>query len=384
MTSRLILASQEGHDLGRQQIMHEHARKTADAIRKQAGVLGVLLSGSAARGPVNASSDLDLHIIISEKFAGTLPEWTFHNKNIIENLHTVREDELLRGWRARNHPASLAAWFYETKLGDELHHFLPLWWGSTKWQERLSALVSLRQNPGIVTMITRCYIKSAYAHMRQARRARDENAFYDSHHHLRLAFQAALTAAMIYRGWIMRGSKKRIEIAQAFLPDPFIEPLLVAGVDIVGLRGMTQKQAMKLCKSRFEYRKVLLDELHRLKAQYTGDEHVASKLETAIKHQTNHNARAYDYYSPLLAQNIILGPINHIRSFSGLPQVPHLVISCLRGAYPWPMHKFLQSNKVSRTACDRWLEIMALTSSQKQCSQLSSRLNKALSNLKVL
>jgi len=383
MTSQLILSSQEVHDSRRQQIMQERATRTADDLRKQTGILGVVLSGSVARGPVGGSSDLDSYVIVSHEFTGSLPEWTFHREGIIENLHTIREDELLCGWRVRNNSASLASWFHKTKLGDELHRFLPLWWNSyTKWQERLPVLVSLRQNPDIAQMIARCYTESARAHMHQAHNACDENTPYDSHHYLRLAFQTALTAAMVYRGWIIRGSKKRIEIAQAFLPDPLIKLLLVVGFDIVGLNDMTSNRAMKLCKARLHYRTTLLCELRKLKAQYADDEYAASKFEAAIKHQEKHNAMAYDYYSSLLAQNIILGPINHIRCFSGLPQVPRLLlISCLHRESPWPMHEFVQSDIVSRAVRDTWLEIMALTSSRQRCIQLSSMLSKALNKL---
>lgn len=382
MTSRLILAPQERHDPRRQKAMQERAGRTADSLRKRTGILGVVLSGSVARGPVSGSSDLDLHVIVSHEFTSSLPEWTFYKEGIIENLHIVREDELLRGWHARNNSASLASWFHKTKLGDELHHFLPLGWNpDTKWQERLPTLVSLRQNSDIAQMVARYYAESARVYTHQAHKACDENAPYDSHHCLRLAFQAALTAAMVYRGWIIRGSKKRIEIAHAFLPDPFIEPLLVVGFDIVGLNDMTSNLAMKFCKARLRYRTTLLCELRRLKAQYVDDEYAANKLEAAIKHQEKHNAMAYDYYSSLLAQNIILGPVNHIRSFSGLPQVPRLLVSCLHRESPWPMQEFVQSGMVSQSVRDAWLEIMALTSSQQQCIQLSSRLNKALNNL---
>lgn len=382
MTSQLILASQEVHDLHRQQIMQERAGKTAHNLRKQTGVIGVVLSGSVARGPVSESSDLDLHVIVSRQFTGSLSEWTFYKEGTIENLHTVHEDELLRGWHARSNSTSLAAWFYETKLGDELDRFLPLWWdSSTHWQKRLSALVTLRKNPDVVQVIARHYMESARAHIRQARDACEENAPYDSHQHLRLAFQAALTAAMICRGWVIRGSKKRIEIAQAFLPDPLIEPLLVAGVNVVGLKGMTQNQAVRLCKSRLHYRTILLSELHRLMTQYAGDEHIATKLEVAIKHQAQHNTMAYDYYSSLVAHKMILGAVNHIRCLSGLVKVPQILVSCLYGDRPWPIREFVKSGIVSQSVCDAWLEIMALTFSQKQCVQLSAMLSTALNPL---
>lgn len=382
MTSRLILASQEVHDSRRQQIMQERAGKTANNLRKQAGILGVVLSGSAARGPVSMSSDIDLHVIISGKFTGSLPEWTFYRKGIIENLHTVREDELLRGWHARNRPTSLATWFHTTRLGDELHHFMPLWWNpATQWRERLPVLVAYRQSPDIAQRVAWCYTESARSHIRQARSACHDGAPLDGHHHLRLSFQAALIAAMIQRGWIIRGSKKRIEIARAFLPDSVIAPLLTVGLDVIGLYDMTSNRATMLCKARLQYRTTLLRELHRLKARYAHDGHVVCKLESAIRHREAHNARAYDYYSSLVAQNLILGPINHIRCFSGLTQVPQLLVSCLYGERSWPIHEFVQSDIISQAMRDAWLEIMALTFSQQRCIRLSSTLSTAVDNI---
>lgn len=382
MTSRLILSSQEVHDSRRQRIMQERAGKTANNLRKQAGILGVVLSGSTARGPVSASSDLDIHVIISGKFTSSLPEWTFHRNGIIENLHTVREDELLRGWHARNKPASLATWFYTTKLGDELHQFTPLWWSpATQWRERLPVLVAYRQSPDIAQQVARCYTESARAHIRQTHNACHEGASLDGHHHLRLSFHATLIAAMIQRGWTIRGSKKRIEIARTFLPDPVIKHLLTIGFDVVGLNDMTSNRATMLCKARLRYRTTLLRELHRLKVRYAHDEHVVCKLESAIRHQEVHNARAYDYYSSLVAQNIILGPVNHIRCFSGLTQVPQLLVSCLYGERSWPIHEFVQSDIISQAVRDAWLEIIALTFSQQRCIRLSSTLSTAVDNI---
>lgn len=377
------MAARETHDPRRQQTMLEKAEKTANTLRNQPGVLGVVLSGSAARGPVNKASDLDLHMIVSSDFSRILPEWTFHKDDTIENLHTIKESLLLSGWRVCNNVASLAAWFYETKLGDELHGFIPLWWHSaTRWQRDLSVLISHRQDQDVAQIVAQRYVAAAQAHIRQGRNACDGNASYDCHQHLRVAFQAALIAALVARGWITRGSKKRIEIAQAFLPDPLIESLLDAGFDVIGLNGMTSNQAGRVCKARLHYRTVLLSELHRLKLLYTDDKHTANKLAVIIDNQKAHNAMAYDYYSPLIGQNIILGPINHIRCLSGLPHIPQLLVSCLRGEQLWPIREFVQSDIISRTARDAWLEIMALTSSRQRCNRLSSAISTAVDNLK--
>mgnify|MGYP001591761674 FL=1 len=382
MTSRLVLAPQETHDPLRQQMMRDRASKTVQNIRDQEGILGMVLSGSTARGPVGQSSDLDLHVIVSDKFTGNLHEWTFHGDGIIENLHTVHEDELLRGWNVRNESDRLATWFYETKLGDELNQFIPLWWNpTTQWREKLLILVAYRQNPDVAQRVARCYTESARANMIQAHDACHEDAPLDGHHYLRLAFQATLIAALIQRGWTIRGSKKRIEIAQAFLPDPVIENLLTIGLDIVGLKNMTANQVTKLCELRLQYRTTLLRELRKLEVRYAHDERIAHKLEQAIRLQEAHEAMAYDYYSPLVIENIIIGPVNHIRCISGLMRAPELFISCLHEEEPWPIKKFIKLDILSRNIRDAWLEIMALESSPQQCARLLSILSTTNDNL---
>ncbi len=380
MNSTIILAPQETHDQSRQQIMKDRAIRTANILKKQAGIVGILLSGSVVRGPVSESSDLDLHVIVSNKFSGVLPEWTFHKEGIIENLHTIREDELFNGWCVRKNENLLAFWFYRTKFGDQLNCFVPLWWSSnTKWQERLLVLLAFRQNLNIEKKIAQYYIKSARLSLDQAQKACISGAYYDSHHNLRMAFQSTLTAAMINRNWIIRGSKKRIEIAQAFLPDSKIKFLLDAGLDIIDLKNITFNQAKNLCKKRLRYRRTFIDELYRLKEQHKSNETVNNKLKLVIKNQEKHDSMAYDYYESLLANNIIFGPINHIRCFSGLSQIPQTIISCFYHKNSrWPMNKFINSSLFSKSVRNDWLEIMSLTSSNKRCVQLSLRLIKSI------
>jgi hypothetical protein len=382
MTSQLLLASQETHDPIRQQFMQDIANKTAQSIKKQEGVIGVVLSGSTARGPVSASSDLDLHVIVSSTFTGRIREWTLHEGGIIENLHTISEDEFLRGWNVRNNPDALATWFHKTKLGDELHQFISLWWNpTTQWSKRLLELITLRQIPDIAQRIALRYAESARAYIRQANNACNDESPLDGHHQLRPAFQATLVAAMIQHGWIIRGSKKRIEIAQAFLPDPVIENILTIGLNIVGLNNMTPSKATILCKARLQYRTILLNELRELEVRYAQDGHVASKLEQAIKQQEIHDAMAYDYYTSLVSQNIILGPINHIRCISGLPRVPQLFFACLSDKKSWPIQEFVRLDILSREVRDAWLQIMGLESSKQKCINLASNLSAVIDNL---
>lgn len=382
MTSRLILAPQEKHNSLRQQIMRDRANKTTQHLKNQKGILGVVLSGSTARGPVGISSDLDIHVIISDKFTGHLPEWTFHEDGIIENLHIVQENELISGWSVRGQPDLLAKWFYKTKIGDELNQFSTLWWSpTTQWLEKLQTLVTDRQNPDIAQKVAKCYLESARTSTFQASKACLENSPLDSQQYLRSAFQAAIIASLIQRGWTIRGSKKRIEIAQAFLPDPAINNLLTVGFEIVGLKDITSSQTTKICGLRLKFRTILLNELKELKVRYAGNENVSHKIEQVIKNQKAHEAMAYDYYSPMVDENIILGPINHIRCLSGLMRVPNMLVSCLDGEISWPIQKFIKSDIFSQNIRESWLEIMSMEFSLKKCTDLSLMFNNILDEL---
>ena len=380
MTLPLKLAPQETHDSKRQRSMRDRANQITKNLKGQKGILGVVLSGSAARGPVSASSDLDMHVIVSDEYSGDIPVWTFHNGGIIENLHTLHEDELLCGWNLLDKPDQLAEWFYETKLGDELYQSMPLWWDpATKWQERLATLVEARQKANISQRVARLYNDAVRASIALAQKACDEGAALDGHHQLRLAFQAALTAALVQRGWTIRGSKKRIEIAQAFLPDLTLEELLLNGLEVVGLKGLTSDQDTKICEARLKFRTTLLHELCALRVQFAHDKHVVQKLDQAIKFHEAHEAQAYDYYSPLIQRHILYGPVNHIRCLSGMMGVPHLLLSCLyTDKKAWPISEFIKSDDMSHTIRAEWLKIMDLGFSTEQCSRWSSALSSAV------
>ena len=383
MSKSLILATQEKHDPERQRILMQHAQQITARLRKQRGVLGVTLSNSVAQGPVSEASDLDLHVIVSDQFEGSLPQWAFYRKRIIENFHIVHEAQLRRGWRVRHHPDALAPWFHRTILGEFLHRFLPLWWNpDTKWEERLPVLISLRQNREVSERVAGCYLRSASRYLTQALHACDYRATYDSHQYLRQAFRAALNAALVHRGWTLRGSKKSIEIAQAFLPDPLIESVLAIGFDIVGLTELTPDQARKLCQARFAYRKTYLHELYRIRAQYAQDEYILHKLDVVIRGYGKHNTGAFDYYSALLDQKMFLGPINHIRCFSGLMYLPGQLLSCLRdGKTRWPVQEFVGLDVLSPAIRSGWLDLMGLTDSRERCLQLASVLTRSLKKL---
>ena len=136
-----------------------------------------------------------------------------------------------------------------------------------------------------------------------------------------------------------------------------------------------------LCKERFQYRTILLNELCELKTRFAYDKRVVFRIDKTIRDQEAHEAMAYDYYLPLVEKNIILGPINHIRCFSGLPRVPQLFISCLYDDKLWPIQEFRDLKILGRAVRDKWLEIMAFSSAQQQYAQMSLTLNAAIDNL---
>ncbi len=376
MNTQMQLADGEFHQPLRQAALKARAIEIANDISKQPGIIAVLLSGSVARGPVGPSSDLDLHVIVSDSFSNELPVWRFGADGTIENLHKVSESQLSHGWSYINQTTDLSFWFYQTRLGDELNGYEPLFWDySSDWKDRLPQLLAYRAYSDVISHLVRFHANDAWRILLRANKALEDNAIMDSHQGLRGAVQAAFVSALIRRGWIIRGSKKRIEISKSFIPDPFIEPILEIALDAVGLRTLSKERTNEICKARLGYRKTVQDELVSLKELYAQHSDISQRLILVIREEEQHNAHAFDYYLALIQQGFFLGPINHIRSLSGFSRVPSLFLSCLGVEFKWPIREFLSFSELSEFLRFEWLRIADLTTSKGLCSDWVARLS---------
>lgn len=355
------IAEAEGHDPHRQSILQTRATQLALDLSKREGVLGVLLSGSAARGPVNQSSDLDLHVVVSKQFTSSLPAWTFRYLDLIENIHTIPEAQLQLAWELIDETHKLAQWFYETRLGDELNGYLSLFWSQSNLQKRLPLIMRKRNDPDVISKLVMLHASEAGRLIGCAQGALKDKAREDAHQNLRWAVQSALISAMIKRGWVIRGSKKRIEIALSFLPDTLVKPILSLAMEIVGLKSLTQLRASQLSETRHEFRNLIQKELTVLRNPHKQSKEITHRLKKASEENQRHNSGAFDYYAPLIEGGFYLGPINHIRALSGFSSVPRSLLTCIDKSFTWPVHDFLNSAEFSPSIRDRWLEIAGMT-----------------------
>lgn len=375
------MAEAEGHDPQRQSILRTRAAQCALDLSNSAGVLGVLLSGSAARGPVNQSSDLDLHVVVSKQLTLTLPAWTFHHPDLIENIHTIPEGQLQLAWEMIDETEKLAKWFYETRLGDELNGYHSLFWKDPLWQQRLPLILSKRSDPDVISKLIGFHASEAKRLLGCAQRALTDKAREDAHQNLRWAVQSALISAMIKRRWVMRGSKKRIEIAMSFLPDALLKPILSLAMEIVGLNSLTQLRASQISQTRHEFRNLLAMELTVLGNLLGHSKEISPNLRKATEDNQRHNSGAFNYYAPLIEDGFFFGPINHIRALSGFSSIPRTMLSCIDKSFIWPVHDFLSSAEFSPSIRDSWLEIAGMTEGDHQIKEWVAELSSMISVL---
>jgi nucleotidyltransferase-like protein len=365
----------EINDHARQTFLQKRARQCARDLSMRNGILGVLLSGSVARGPVHKGSDLDLHVVVSNQTMSTIPAWTFHRAQCIENVHTVPWEVLMAAWDSLDEPEKLAVWFYKTRLGDELQGCQSLFWSDSSLHSKLLEVLEKRKDPDVTTRLVRLFVSDADRLLHEATAALQDRAILDAHQNLRWAVQSLLIAAMIRRGWFIRGSKKRIEIALSFLPDRILQTILTLAITIVGLMDFTQTLAAEISQMRLEFRVLLQQELIKLYEDYRNFGVPAQRLETAIKQTAQHNRDSFDYYLPLIETGMFLGPINHIRALSGFPSAPRSLLTCIDKPFRWPVHSFLDAVEFSQIIRDSWLQIAKLNQNARQIQAWITELN---------
>ena len=369
------LAEGEGHDACRQALLRAKASDTADNLARLPWIKGVLLGGSVARGPVGAASDIDLHLVVSGSPKVALPKWSFSVDGMIKNLHITDEAEFVRGWAVRESPADLAEWFYRTGLGEELQVSEVLYWSSTAVsQSRATQLLALRAADAIPIHLSRMHFDGAQRQVTHARKAIHDGAALDACQHLRYAVRGALNAVLVRRGWILRGSKKAIEIAEAFLPDAALEEVLGIAEVIVSLGNCTPTTSSEVCERRLSFRQRVQDELELLSERYASDEQIVANLKAELRRRVEHDAHAFDYYASLVLHGMLRGPVNHIRTMSGFPRVPETLLHCLGKQCEWPIQTFVSERELSSDLIDSFLRIFDPVTSLDVCADVASRI----------
>lgn len=373
MTTWIRLAEKETNDLARQNELRNRALRITSELSEYNGVATVMLSGSVARGPVGPSSDLDLHVIASANLEMELPEWSFGDDGTVVNIHTIPENRLEHAWNWFDQSLELAHWFFQTSLGDELNGCEVLFEDpSSEWSVRLPKLLARRIDPDVAAYVASLHADKTCKILLRAAGALEEGAVPDSQQEIRWAVQSALVALLISRGWVIRGSKKRIEIAQSFLPDPTIERIIEVALNVISLQNMSAEKVLGICDARLSYRSTVREELVMMKAQHSGDNEISQRLARALQDHEQHNLRAFDYYGPMIREGLILGPINHIRALSSFSRIPNMFCSLLGGTLPWPIRSFLGSGELSDKVKQEWLELADLKMSKRDCNDYSA------------
>jgi hypothetical protein len=355
----------EINDGGRQQALRARAENLAAEWSEYDSVLAVLLTGSVARGPVGPSSDLDLHIISAEPLSVNIPPWRFGAEDVIENVHVVFLKELNQGFINIANTPLLADWFYRTALGDELQGCITLFTkkGCAWIEHRLRLLIARRLEGDVVKALAARHADAAKQLAMCAEQNLSAGSTLDGHQNLRFASQNLLMAALIRCGWTIRGSKKRPEISHVYCDNPSVSKTLEILEEIVGIADLTMVEASRICIARHECRPLQLQELHRLYANHRSNHLIRHRLLKEIELQTIHNASAVDYYSPLVAEGFIKGPVNHIRSLSGFPHLPSRLLLCLGldsriQIKTWSLHE-----DTSKQLREMWLGVASFCSS---------------------
>jgi hypothetical protein len=305
----------------------------AQDLASDATVQLVWLTGSVAKGNVDEASDLDLHVFATGPLRERRAAWRFSDRSAPENLHVFRTEVIDEGAARQRSPAALAEWMHHTGIADALTGAKCLYeaHGAGSLKATLDRIITLRGTATHQRSLALRFAEVCRDLAQKADAAIANGAVLDAHQTLRRASQELLVGHLIARGWVLRGSKKRPEIAEAFGFNKEESALMSLFYEVNGLTGLSPAAAAAICRERLEFRAALSRALRR-----TADEPPTDAQLLIIQDYEGHNAGAADYYAPLLRDGIYRGPVNHIRSFSGFSHLPALILKLIGVETPHP------------------------------------------------
>lgn len=372
----------ERHLFNRQTDLRSRAAEIAASLAEDPAIVGVWLTGSVAKGQVDGASDLDLHVF-TQGAAASLAAWRFAPGSAAENLHVFPAASIRQGVALLDRPTELGRWMAGAGLADALSGAQQLYQSpqAGPLSSDIETLVAARGRPAVQVRVADAFVGQARRFLGQARGALEDGATPDAQQHLRTAGQELLVAHLIRRGWILRGSKKRPEIARAYGVDADAPEFFRLFESVTGLNGLTPSRAVQICESRQCLRAAVARSLRRrLAAQGLCESAVASRVAPYEAHITG----AVDYYRPLLDNGIYCGPVNHIRSFGGVPKLPALIMQTLGKPCAYPITEWSMSTDET-DAPDRslWIEVSALSVGRSDVEEMLAELGRVAERIKM-
>lgn len=363
-------AAGETHSIDRQQMLRSRAEELAGELAARPEVQLVWLTGSVAKGLVDAASDVDLHVFSTAPL--DLSPWRFAEQSAPENIHQFPVEALRDGVAKLGDVQALGQWMAKSCLADALHGAVCLFRKpeARPLEDEVEALLDARRSDDVRLAVARTFAGYCADIASRARTALANDAPLDAHQTLRRASQELLLSHLIARGWIVRGSKKRPEIATAYGLDQS-EPGFMALFEAVnGLGALTDDGAIEVCRQRHGYR----DRFARyLRAIMVQDGDLAPAARAVVADYEEHNLGAENYYAPLLAAGIVKGPVNHIRSFSGFMNVPRTALAAAgrQSRFPATAWASTATPRDAEAVAD-WLRISDLSMPQEAVADMIS------------
>lgn len=364
-------AVRENHLEDRQNRLRARAVELAQDLARDTTVQLVWLTGSVAKGNVDEASDLDLHVFATDPLRDRAA-WRFLDRSAPENLHVFQSAVIDDGAARQSAPGALAEWMHRTGIADALTGASCLYeaQGAGSLKAALDHIVALRGTAAHQRALAIQFAEACRDLALKAQAAMADGATLDAHQTLRRASQELLVGHLIARGWVLRGSKKRPEIATAFGLDEEESGLMTLFYEVNGLSDLSPAAAAAICRERLEFRAVLSRVLRR--AAYEPPTEAQLRL---IQDYEAHNAGAADYYAPLVRDGIYKGPVNHIRSFSGFGHLPALVLQFIGAATPHPVTAWSSwGADHAAAALAQWESVSALSQRAQLVSGFGRRL----------
>lgn len=351
----------ELHDEERQTALRALAHARAEALARRRNVCAVFLSGSVARGPVGAGSDLDLHVVFANDPGPDLQPWTFHADGTLENIHLVPLDGLLAGHACAEHDTPFAEWCYATSLGDHLQgvHALHVSSAVRGLLETIRLVQDARNRTGVRSRLARRHRTAGAEWVGRARSHLGAGRLEDGLYCLRTGCQSLLVGALVDQGWYVRGAKKRPEIACALARDDGVRECLRLLLDVVGISTSTREDTVALGEQRHAFRSTYVGVLEELCRTWGLPDDRAQRLEAYRWSEARHNRSAHNYYDALVRDGFWRGALNHMRALSGLHLVPSRLVEAWHGEVgPTPILQ-LRALIGHHAAFQPWWAVMA-------------------------